>query len=91
MTVMNSVAVLLHIALLIMIIFKMISLIIVLCITIPATICFITYFFFKLVEKLVGSFIYYKTYNYTLSIENRLNNLERIALSMSSGSSMNSL
>ena len=86
-----SVTVLLLIVLLIMVIFKIISPIIVLCITIPATICFITYFFFKLIKKLVGSFIYYKTYNYTLSIKNRLNDLERIALSMSLGSSMNSL
>ncbi len=88
---MDSVTVLLHIVLLIMVISQMNFPIIILYITILATICFITYFFFKLIEKLVSSFIYYKTYNHALSLENRMNNLERIVLSMSSGSSIDSL
>src|SRR6266498_782098 len=90
MIVTDSVTILLHIVLLIMVIFKMISPIIILYITISAIICFITYFFFKLIKKLVGFFIYYKTYNYNLSLENRINNLERIVLFISSGSSIDS-
>ncbi len=91
MTVTDLVAVLPHIILLIMVISKMISPIIVLCITISATICFITYFFFKFVEKLVSSFICYKTYNHNLFLENRMNNLKKIILSMNSGNSIDSL
>jgi len=74
-----------------MIIFEINFLIIILCITILATICFVIYFFFKLIKKLVGLFIYYKTYNYNLFFENRINNLKRIILFMSLGSSMDSL
>ncbi len=88
---MDSIAVQHHIVLLTMVNFEMNFPIIILCITIPATICFTTYFFFKLIKKLVGLFIYYKTYNYNLSFENRINNLKRIVLSMSPGSSMDSL
>jgi len=61
-----------------MVISKMNFPIIILYITIPVTICFIIYFFFKLVEKLVSSLIYYKTYNYNFSLKNRINNLKRI-------------
>ncbi len=82
MTMIDLVAVLLYIILLIIVISEMNFLIIILCITVSATICFITYFFFKLVKKLVGSFIYYKTYNYNLSFKNRINNLKRIILFM---------
>jgi len=71
--------------------FKIVSLIIILYISILTTICFITYFFFKLIEKLVDSFIYYKTYNHNLFFENRMKNLERIILSMNLRSSMDSL
>ncbi len=74
-----------------MIISEINFLIIILCITISMTICFIIYFFFKFIEKLVGLLIYYKTYNYNLSFENRINNLERIILSISPGSSIDSL
>src|SRR6266498_2686500 len=80
MTVTTLVAVLHHIVLLIMIIFEMIIPIIILCITIPTTICFITYFFFKLIEKLVGLLIYYKTYNHNLSLENRINIFKKIII-----------
>ncbi len=91
MTVTILVAVQLLIVLLIMIISEMISPIIILYIIISATICFITYFFFKLVEKLVGLFIYYKTYNHNLSLENRINNLKRIVFFISLGSSIDLL
>ena len=74
-----------------MINFEINFLIIILYITISVTICFTTYYFFKLIEKLVNLFIYYKTYNYTFFLKSKLNNLEKIILSMSPKSFINSL
>ncbi len=66
-------------------------LIVILYITIPATIYFIIYFFFKLIKKLVDLLIYYKTYNYNLSLENKINNLKKIILFISLESLIDSL